>query len=102
MKEFLGQDYRTAARLLADSPDLQQWIGLAHPPHYTTLHKASKRLLRDERAHRLLLRQDSGPCHRPAPPAKRKAPRGVNGYAEEDAGAPDVQKVHSWVYWPRR
>lgn len=54
LKEFLGQDYRTAARLLADSPDLQKWIGLAHPPHYTTLHKASKRLLRAERAHRLL------------------------------------------------
>ena len=54
MKEFLGQDYRTAARLLADSPDLQKWIGLAHPPHYTTLHKASKRLLRAERARRLL------------------------------------------------
>jgi hypothetical protein len=54
MKEFLGQDYRTAARLLADSPDLQKWIGLAHPPHYTTLHKASQRLLRAERARRLL------------------------------------------------
>ena len=54
LKEFLGQDYRTAARLLADSPDLQKWIGLAHSPHYTTLHKASQRLLRAERAHRLL------------------------------------------------
>ncbi|MFO0897998.1 MAG: transposase [Pirellulales bacterium] len=53
MKEFLGQDYRTAFLAMPTKPDLQKWIGLARP-HYKTLHKASQRLLRADATRRLL------------------------------------------------
>ncbi|MFO0896652.1 MAG: hypothetical protein U0836_04400 [Pirellulales bacterium] len=53
MKEFLGQDYRTAARLLADSPDLQKWIGLAPAPLHDVA-QSVQATVRAERARRLL------------------------------------------------
>jgi hypothetical protein len=53
LKAFFKTDYRGAAALLADLPDLRAALGLAAAPHFSTLHKASGRLLRRPRARRL-------------------------------------------------
>jgi hypothetical protein len=54
LKEFLGLDYRKLSAFLEDAPTLAQAIGLVQVPHFTTFQKAARRLLRPERAHRLL------------------------------------------------
>jgi Transposase DDE domain len=46
LKEFEKKDYRGIWQLLIDCSDLRQAIGLLRVPHYTTLQKASRRLLR--------------------------------------------------------
>jgi Transposase DDE domain len=46
LKEFERKDYRGIAALLEDATDLRDEIGLKGVPHYTTLQKASQRLLR--------------------------------------------------------
>jgi len=40
--------------LLADLPELVRTLGLETVPHFTTLHKAARRLLRLPLVHRLL------------------------------------------------
>src|SRR5436305_1903772 len=45
LKEFLRCDYRKVAQVLEDCPSLGEAIGLERVPHYTTIQKASKRLL---------------------------------------------------------
>lgn len=47
-------DYRGIWELLKDSPELCKRIELRFVPHYTTLHKASRRLLTQSRVARLL------------------------------------------------
>jgi hypothetical protein len=54
LKTFFKTDYRGIAQLLADLPELRATLGLLRVPHFTTLHKASRRLLRLPRANRLL------------------------------------------------
>ena len=54
LKEFMRCDYRKATALLQDCPELCEAIGLKEVPHYTTLQKASRRLLRLTPAKRLL------------------------------------------------
>jgi hypothetical protein len=54
LKEFLGLDYRKLAALLQDAPTLGHAVALQRVPHFTTFQKAARRLLRSERAHRLL------------------------------------------------
>ena len=54
LKEFLRLDYRKLAALLADAPSLAAVIQLDPIPHFTTLHKAAGRLLKSQRAQRLL------------------------------------------------
>jgi hypothetical protein len=54
LKSSLRLDYRGVQELLGDSPRLVEVIGLPCVPHYTTLQKASKRLLRLPIARRLL------------------------------------------------
>jgi hypothetical protein len=46
LKEFLKLDYRGTEALLADSPSLRSSIDLAVAPDFTTLQKASRRLLK--------------------------------------------------------
>jgi len=46
LKEFERKDYRGVTQLLADCSDLRDAIGLKVVPHFTTLQKASQRLLR--------------------------------------------------------
>lgn len=54
LKEFEKKDYRGIRQLLLDCTELQEVIGLASVPHYTTLQKASRRLLRQNRVRVLL------------------------------------------------
>lgn len=54
LKEFLGLDYRGIAALLVDTPDLAQEIGLSDIPHFTTLQKASRELLRRAKIEKLM------------------------------------------------
>lgn len=45
LKEFMRCDYRKVTALLKDCPELGETIGLKQVPHFTTIQKASKRLL---------------------------------------------------------
>jgi hypothetical protein len=54
LKHFFKTDYRGIATYLKDLPELCQAIGLDRVPHFTTLQKAARRLLRCVPARRLL------------------------------------------------
>jgi len=54
LKTFFNVDYRGIVEILNDSPELCKDFGLTIVPHFTTLHKASKRLLRYKNVRRLL------------------------------------------------
>lgn len=53
LKTFLKTDYRGVAAHLADHSDVRAALALPTVPHFTTLQKASQRLLRQPRARRL-------------------------------------------------
>jgi|SRR5215204_1705827 len=53
LKTFLKVDYRGVAAHLADHSDLRAVLGLARVPHFTTVQKAARRLLRLPVARRL-------------------------------------------------
>src|ERR1700731_1620468 len=54
LKAFFKTDYRGIVVYLEDLPDLARLLGLRHVPHWTTLQKASRRLLVRRRVRRLL------------------------------------------------
>jgi hypothetical protein len=54
LKAFFGTDYRGVVQYLSDLSDLRHAVGLRRVPHFTTLQKASARLLARPRARRLL------------------------------------------------
>ena len=54
LKEFFRADYRGIMGILADTPNLCEAIGLKKVPHWTTLQKASRRLLGNASVHKLL------------------------------------------------
>jgi hypothetical protein len=54
LKVFFQTDYRGFVALLRDLSDLRRVLGLRCVPHFTTLHKAGKRLLSRRRVRRLL------------------------------------------------
>lgn len=54
LKNFLKTDYRGVVEHLNDAPSLADLIGLQKIPHFTTLQKASHRLLASRTAQRLL------------------------------------------------
>jgi hypothetical protein len=54
LKTFFKTDYRGLTTLLHEWSELRRTVGLRSVPHFTTLQKASKRLLRLPRARRLL------------------------------------------------
>ena len=54
LKNFLKTDYRGVVAHLHDNPSLAATLGLKKTPHFTTLQKASQRLLAAPRARRLL------------------------------------------------
>src|SRR5208282_5275600 len=53
LKTFFGMDYRGLTSVLKDFDALQSYLGLRRVPHFTTLQKASRRLLRTPRAKEL-------------------------------------------------
>ena len=55
LRVILKTDYRSVAEFLKDCSDLRDAIGLKSVPHFTTLHKASQRLLRHTIADKLLV-----------------------------------------------
>ncbi len=69
LKNFLKTDYRGVVRHLRDCSELAASIGLAKIPHFTTLQKASRRLLAaqavrkllDETVHRIMKRKTRVP-----------------------------------------
>ena len=54
LKTFFNVDYRGIVEILNDCPELCKDFGLKIVPHFTTLHKASKRLLRYKNVESLL------------------------------------------------
>jgi DDE family transposase len=54
LKNFLKTDYRGLSAHLADHPSLVEALELPHVPHFTTVEKAAKRLLKAAPARRLL------------------------------------------------
>ena len=54
LKEFEKKDYRGVQQLLIDCPDLQNAITLSKVPHFTTLQKASGRLINVSRVRCLI------------------------------------------------
>ena len=54
LKTFFKTDYRGITCYLADMPSLRRKIGLKSVPHFTTLHKASQRLLKQSNITSLL------------------------------------------------
>jgi Transposase DDE domain len=56
LKVFFKTDYRGISTMLSDLADLRDALLLNRVPHFTTLHKACRRLLTLRRANRLLTR----------------------------------------------
>lgn len=56
LKEFFRTDYRGIVAILADMPELQKALVLKEVPHYTTLQKASRELLKRKHVHRRMER----------------------------------------------
>jgi hypothetical protein len=54
LKTHQQQDYRGVIALLADMPELRRDLGLKAIPHFTTLQKASERMLLDAALQQLL------------------------------------------------
>jgi IS5 family transposase len=54
LKRFFDTDYRGIEAILFDMPDLRQELGLPRTPHFTTIEKAEKRLLKIAHVRRLL------------------------------------------------
>ena len=90
LKTFFNADYRGIVEILNDSPELCKDFGLKIVPHFTTLYKASKRLLRYKNVRRLL----ENTCK--AEMAKRKT---VKLAAVDGSG---LQSGHISPYFPRK
>jgi hypothetical protein len=61
LKTFLKTDYRGLIQMLEDFAELRQDLGLAAPPHYSTLCYAARRLLKKGSSSR----SSSGPPRAP-------------------------------------
>ena len=67
LKSFLKTDYRGVVQFLKDCQSLQEVIGLQRVPHFTTLQKAARRLLKRKEFNELLdatLKQAMGDARR--------------------------------------
>jgi hypothetical protein len=91
LKEFEKKDYRGIVTLLAEWTDLRKAIGLASVPHFTTLQKASRRLLRLKHV-RVLLAETIHRIHK----RRRKLP-----YAAGDSRGFDVHHASRYFIWRR-
>jgi hypothetical protein len=91
LKEFEKKDYRGVRQLLLDCSDLREAIGLNHVPHYTTLQKASVRLLKLKHI-RTLLEQTV----RTIQGRRRNVP-----YAAGDSSGFDAHHASRYFIWRR-
>jgi hypothetical protein len=89
LKTFFKTDYRGLVALLADLPDLRRVLGLRGVPHFTTLQKASRRLLRLPRARRLFAATVRRRCGR-----RRRVRRAAFDSTGLDCGHRSTYYVH--------
>jgi hypothetical protein len=97
LKEFEKKDYRGIAQLLIDCSDLRDAIGLIKVPHFTTLQKASGRLLGVKHVRKLLdktVRQIHQKCR------KRKGRQRVP-FAAGDSSGFDSHHASRYFIWRR-
>ena len=95
LKEFFKTDYRGIMGILADTPSFCDAIGLKKVPHWTTLQKASKRLLCNAAVQRLLDATVARPARH-----RRGRPRKVVKQAAVDSTGFEVQQTSH--YFVRR
>ena len=93
LKEFFKTDYRGIMGILADTPDLCDGIGLKKIPHWTTLQKASQRLLRNVPVQKLL----DASVARARPRRRRKCRPRVKRSAVDSSGFEAHQTSHYFV-----
>ena len=91
LKEFEKKDYRGIRQLLIDCSELAKVIGLESVPHYTTLQKASRRLLRQDRV-RVVLEETVRRIRR----WRRNVP-----YAAIDSTGFDAHHASRYFIWRR-
>ena len=89
LKEFEKKDYRGVCQLLADCSDLRDAIELMGVPHYTTLQKASHRLLKLDRVRALIAQT----VHRVLKRAK------VIPYAAVDSSGFEAHHASRYFVW---
>ena len=83
LKKFYKTDYRGIAAILADNSDLRRTLGIEKVPHFTTIQKAGKRLLRNSPAQALLdqtLRQARPRRGRSGRPRVKRAALDASGF----------------------
>ena len=77
LRQFFRTDYRGITGILSDAPLLRDAIGIQKVPHWTTLQKASRRLLRNASVQKLLdatlVRARPRRRHKRRPRVKRSA-----------------------------
>ena len=93
LKGFYKTDYRGIAAILADNSDLRQTLGIDRVPHFTTIQKAGKRLLRNAPAQALL---DQTLLHA-RPRTKRTGRRSVRRAALDASGFEAHHVSHYFV-----
>lgn len=54
LRKFFKADYRGIEAILRDSPNLRAELGIKEAPHFTTLQKAERRILKSRNVARLL------------------------------------------------
>ena len=95
LKEFFKTDYRGIMGILLDTPSLCDTIGLKKVPHFTTLQKASRRLLRNAPVQKLL----DATVVRARPRRRRKGRPRVKRSAVDSSG---FEAHHTSHYFVRR
>ena len=95
LKEFFKTDYRGIMGILADMPSLCDAIKLKKVPHWTTLQKASKRMLRNASVQKLL----DASVARSRPRRRSKCRPNVKRSAVDSSG---FESHHTSRYFVRR
>jgi len=95
LKQFYRTDYRGITAILADNSDLRKDLNLKKVPHWTTLQKASRRLLRNTPVQKLL----DATVARARPRGRRKHRPRVKRAAVDSSG---FEAHHVSHYFVRR
>ena len=95
LKEFYKTDYRGIVGILADTPTICEAIGLQKLPHWTTLQKASRRLLSNAAVQKLL----DATVIRARPRGRRSHRARVKRSAVDSSG---FESHHTSQYFVRR